>query len=372
MTKHIIVDDAVPYAKEMFSSLGEVTCLPGKEIKASHLKQADALIIRSRTNINATLLKNSSINFIGSTVVGLDHVDQTYLKQQKIKFYSAQGCNANSVAEYIITCIVNHAEENHLQLNTKTLGIIGVGNVGKQLQKKAQALGLTILANDPPRQQQENLPNFTTLEQALTADIVSFHTPLTSHGDFPTDKLLNKNNFSLINKQALLINAARGGIIEESAWINYANQTPTLTNVIDCWENEPNINPALAKIAKLTTPHIAGHAFEAKIKGSHMVYQSLCNHWNEPENNQWKIKLIAKPQPIKLTDTTPQKTIKQLLSQCYQPTKDHQAINITNPLDFEHYRRHYPIRREWTEYSVLTTKDDTLNQVIKKLGFTLI
>lgn len=371
--KKIIIDDAIPYAKEMFSTLGEITCLPGKEINASHVKKADALIIRSRTNINSSLLNNSSVNFVGSTVVGLDHIDQDYLSQKKINFYSAQGCNANSVAEFVITCIINHAEENNIQLNKKTLGIIGIGNVGKRLHKKANALGLTILANDPPRQEKDNLLNFVTLEQALTADFVSFHTPLTTEGEFPTTNLLNKNNFAFIKKNALIINAARGGVIEESAWINYAQQNPSLTSIVDCWENEPNVNSKLADISALSTPHIAGHALEAKIKGSQMVYQALCKHWQEQESNHWQSYLIEKPIALKLThSSSSQKIIQQLLKQCYQPTNDHQAIKITNPLAFEHYRRHYPIRREWTEYNVYASKHDKLNQTIKALGFGLI
>jgi len=377
MTKKIIIDDAVPYAKEMFSSLGDITCIAGKEIKTHHLKGADALIIRSRTNITPSLLENTPIKFVGSTVVGLDHVDLPYLKQQKIAFYSAQGCNANSVAEYVITCIVNYAEKNKISLQTKTLGIIGVGNVGKRLQQKALALGITVLANDPPRQEKEQLKekttSFVSLEKALGADIISFHTPLTNSGKHPTLSLLNKKNFHHINNNALLINAARGGIINESAWIKHAIKHKNITNIVDCWENEPTINLQLHSLADISTPHIAGHALEAKIKGSLMVYQMLCSFWQKKENHQWKKKQPLLPEIIKLPQNlTTQQAIHYLLKKCYQPITDHQAIDITNSTEFETYRRNYPIRREWSEYRVEMTNCRLLNQTIKWLGFQLI
>ena len=371
--KKIIIDDAVPFAKEIFSSLGKVTCIAGNKINSKHLVDADALIIRSRTKITPPLLTNSKVQFIGSTVVGLDHVDQNYLLQNNIQFYSAQGCNANSVAEFVITCIVNYAKENNIILKNKTLGIIGVGNVGRLLQQKAITLGLKILANDPPRQQQKNKHNFVDLNSVLNADIVSFHTPLIASGNYPTKHLLNKENFKLIKPQALIINAARGGIIDEKAWLNYAKQHPTLTSIIDCWQDEPNINPKLYAIAKIATPHIAGHALDAKIKGTLMVYQKLCKLWNIKKNNHWKNYLPKPPPTIKLIQyPTNQQTIYQLLKKCYQPNKDHQAINLTNSTEFEYYRRHYPTRREWSEHSIEQTTNQQLNNTLIKLGFILI
>ncbi len=373
MTKKIIIDDAVPYAKEIFSSLGDVTCIAGKEIKTHHLKDADALIIRSRTNITPSLLENTPITFVGSTVVGLDHVDLSYLKQQKIAFYSAQGCNANSVAEYVITCMVNYAEQHQFSLESKSLGIIGVGNVGKLLQQKALALGITVFANDPPRQQKLPGAPLVSLEKALTADIISFHTPLTNSGKHPTLNLLNEHNFKLINEEALLINAARGGVIKESAWVQYAIKHKTITSIVDCWENEPNVNLPLHSHADISTPHIAGHALEAKIKGSLMAYQALCSFWQQKEDPQWKQHLLSLPEPIQLPENiTIQQAIHTLLAQCYQPLTDHQAIDITNSTEFEAYRRNYPVRREWSEHRVNTTNNKHLNQTIKQLGFTLI
>ncbi len=370
MTKTIIIDDAIPFAKEMFAPLGKVICLAGSAITAEKIIDADALIIRSRTNINKNLLKHSKVSFIGSTVVGLDHVDQQYLIDNNIQFYSAQGSNANSVAEYVITCIINHVQQHNISLTGKTLGIIGVGNIGKLLQTKAIALGLKILANDPLKQVKKDDKNFVDLNTALSADIISFHTPLQTSTKHPTNNLLNKKNFPLINKQALLINASRGGIINEIDWIEYANKHPNITNIIDCWQNEPNINQQLQAIAHIATPHIAGHALDAKIKGALMTYKNLCNFWQQPINNDWQT-LLPKTPTISIKTTGPtQQIIYDLIKQCYQPQKDHQAMQLNN--NFEHYRRNYPTRREWSKYSLKKSTDINLNQALTGLGFKLL
>lgn len=376
--KKIVIDDAVPYAEEIFSHLGEVKCIPGKAIDRQSVKNADAVIIRSRTQINQKLLNDTSVTFVGSTVVGLDHIDQPYLEQQGIEFYSAQGCNANSVSEYVITCLVNLAQSHGFELCDRSLGIIGVGHVGRLLEQKAKVLGMTVLLNDPPRQESEGQKEFVTLDEALQADIISFHTPLTYDGDHPTHHLLNQKNFHHITSDTILVNAARGGIIDESLWA----QTPTLANVIDCWENEPNINPKLYQVADIATPHIAGHALEAKIKGSAMVYQALCEFWGVKPKDTWKSNLPERPEIIRPTDTLSFQTMLfNILKQCYRPEEDDAALrestqkkdsanNIDNVYKkFEYYRRHYPIHREWTEHRLYSTNNATFDQGLSALGF---
>ncbi|MBN2606102.1 MAG: 4-phosphoerythronate dehydrogenase [Thiotrichales bacterium] len=368
--KKLIIDDAVPYAKDIFSHLGEVTLVPGLEINAETVKNADALIVRSRTQVNQSLLENSTVEFVGSTVVGLDHIDQEYLTSKNIHFYSAQGCNANSVSEYVISALLHFAEERGFELSEKSLGIIGVGNVGKLLEQKANALGMTVFLNDPPRQEKEGLPHFVDLEKALSADIISFHTPLTKNGKHPSYHLLNQNNFHLIRPSTIVINAARGGIIEESIWA----KTETDINIIDCWENEPNIDPTLYKKADIATPHIAGHALEAKIKGSSMVYEVLCKHWNQPVQTKWQEQV---PHPTSILSTSSddsfQAMLFKLVHQCYDPHVDDLAMR-SNEIDeihkkFEYYRRHYPIHHEWTEFTVKSNRPEAENNRLKALGF---
>jgi len=374
--KTLIIDDAIPYAHEIFSHLGKVISLPGKSIDAQSVKDADALIVRSRTQVNESLLKGSRIQFVGSTVVGLDHIDQAYLKEKGIHFYSAQGCNANSVAEFIISALFNLAEQFDFDIFTKTLGIVGVGHVGSLVHQKASALGINCLLNDPPRQRSEpsNERNdqFVDLDQCLKADIITFHTPLTLTGEDATLNLLSPQRLTQIRPDQILINAARGGIINEQAW----SQTATKANVIDCWNNEPNILENLYQTAYLATPHIAGHSLDAKVAGSAMVYQALCDFWQIPSQQNWPKSLPPAPKSINLVQQeTLQKTLNQLFKQTHNIHNDDQAIRALSMEEivnkYELYRRNYPIYREWHAHTVNTPDNQELVHLLKVLGFQL-
>lgn len=380
MTNHsktIIIDDAVPYAKAIFSHLGNVITLPGKSINAQAVKNADALIVRSRTLVNAELLDGSTISFVGSTVVGLDHIDQKYLKNNQIHFYSAQGCNANSVAEYIITVLFELAEKFNFNLTDKTLGIIGVGNVGQKVYNKAKLLGITCLLNDPPRLEKEpglvTSDNYVDLDQCLTADIITVHTPLTRKGKHPSYNLISADKLKQIKPHQILINAARGGVINEQAWVN----TDTKANIIDCWENEPEINESLYQTAYLATPHIAGHSLEAKVAGSTMVYQELCKIWNISTQNDWMAELPAKPDIITVSQTDSiQKSLNEIFNKTHDINVDDAAIRSNDILNlhnkYEKYRRIYPIYREWNKQRIKKTDNQELNNLLKLLGFSLV
>ena len=318
--------------------------LPGREIRSESLKDFDALIVRSRTRVDEKLLRDANIKFVGSTVAGLDHIDKNYLEDNAITLSSAQGCNANAVSEYVISAIANLSKDYGFKLSNKTLGIIGVGNVGRRLEVKAKQLGMKTLLNDPPREALEGSDNFTSLESALSADIVTFHTPLTYSGLHPTYKLLDSHNFKHINNDAIVINAARGGIINETVW----EKTQTKANIIDCWENEPNINLNLQKSAYWATPHIAGHSIDAKFMGSFMIYKDLCKYIKKPLNDN--IEHLINPE-LKIIR---ENNLHETLNSIYSFHADDKAIqDISN---FENYRRNYPERYEWrhfeTEYKL--------------------
>ena len=340
----LLIDDAVWGSNQIFSEFGEVFTLPGREIRSESLKDFDALIVRSRTRVDEKLLRDANIKFVGSTVAGLDHIDKNYLEDNTITLSSAQGCNANAVSEYVISAIANLSKDYGFKLSNKTLGIIGVGNVGRRLEVKAKQLGMKTLLNDPPREALEGSDNFTSLESALSADIVTFHTPLTYSGPHPTYKLLDSHNFKHINNDAIVINAARGGIINETVW----EKTQTKANIIDCWENEPNINLNLQKSAYWATPHIAGHSIDAKFMGSFMIYKDLCKYIKKPLNNN--IEHLINPE-LKIIR---ENNLHETLNSIYSFHADDKAIqDISN---FENYRRNYPERYEWrhfeTEYKL--------------------
>lgn len=373
--KKIIIDDAIPFAQAMFSHLGDIQLMPGRDINAQSVKQADALIVRSRTQVNETLLKNSKVSFVGSTVVGLDHIDQLYLKNNDIEFYSAQGCNANSVAEYIITCLLDVAEHKGFKLKNKTLGIIGVGHVGSLVYRKAQALGMRCLLNDPPkvRQNLELAEHYVDLDRCLEADIITVHTPLTHSGEDPTHYLISAQKLAKIQPNQIIINAARGGIIDEQAWA----QTPTLANIIDCWENEPNIDSILYQTAYLATPHIAGHSLDAKIAGGEMVYQQLCKFWNIKPDDAWKTQLPPEPNVLHIQyKESLQSTLYQTLRLTYDPRQDDQAIRNTDMAklhqQYEFYRRNYPIHREWKYHHFKKSEHDNIDKLLILLDFNML
>jgi erythronate-4-phosphate dehydrogenase len=334
----LMIDDAVWGLNKIFSEFGEVVTLPGREINRESLLDCDMLIVRSRTQVNQELLEGTKICFVGSTVAGLDHIDESYLSDNNIAFSSAQGCNANAVAEYVISALANLANDYCFDLSEKTLGIIGVGNVGRRLDFKAKQLGITTFLNDPPRSEREEADGFVSIENALKADIVTFHTPLTFNGPYPTHNLLNSQNFNLITEDTILINAARGGIIDETVW----ETINTKANVIDCWENEPNINPTLQQSAYWSTPHIAGHSIDAKFMGSFMIYKELCNFMQKPLNSE--IEALINPDSMMIEE----KTLHETLNSIYSFKDDVRAISDISK--FEDYRRNYPDRFEWHHY----------------------
>ncbi len=338
----LVIDNTCYAYKEIFDCFGEITAIAGRDINASSVKDADVLIVRSRTQVNQALLSGSQVKFVGSTVVGLDHVDQDYLKAKGTQFFSAQGCNSMAVAEFVISTIVNLANELNFNYQKKTLGIIGVGNVGTRLAEKSKLMGIKTLLNDPPRQMHESLDNFVDLNTALSADIVTFHTPLTVDGKHPSYQLLNENNFHHITNKTILFNAARGGVIKEAIWQKHK----TLANIIDCWEDEPNINPSLQNTAYLATPHIAGHSVDAKFMGSFIVYKALCAFLGEKEDKN--IRNLINSGELSID----RGNLKDTLNEIYDFQQDANAIKDIN--NFEDYRRNYPIRYEWHHFKSKT------------------
>jgi len=334
----LMIDDAVWGFEEIFSDFGEIKTLPGRQIDRQSLLDCDILIVRSRTRVDKELLEGTKVRFVGSTVAGLDHIDEDYLRDNNITFASAQGCNANAVAEYVISAISNIAHEYNFDLSNKTLGIIGVGNVGSRLDFIAKQLGITTLLNDPPRQEIEEKEGFVDLNTALSADIVSFHTPLTFSGSHPTHNLLGGHNFELITQNTIVINTARGGIIDEDLWL----KTETKANVIDCWEDEPNINTKLQSLAYWATPHIAGHSIDAKFMGSYMIYKNLCSFTKSSLKSE--VEHLINPAVVTINENTFHETLNAI----YPFIDDDLAIKDISK--FEVYRRNYPDRLEWRHF----------------------
>jgi len=275
----IVADENIPYVREAFGVLGEVVVLPGREIGPDRVRDAVLLIVRSVTPVGEPLLKGSLVRFVGSATIGLDHVDEAYLRMRGIALAYAPGSNANSVAEYVVAALVALGRERYVD---RTLGIIGLGRIGTLVQEKALALGMTIVANDPPLER-AGQTGLVSLEMLLArSDIVTCHVPLTQAGPDATHHLLDAARLSRLRRHAIVINTARGAVIDNAALLQALRDRRLGGAVLDVWEGEPEPDPALIQAVTLGTPHVAGYSWDGKIAGVKMLSDAACEYFQRP------------------------------------------------------------------------------------------
>jgi len=372
----LIIDENIAFADKAFKQFGNVILLSGREITNSILKDADILIVRSITNVNEELLKNTHVKFVGTATIGTDHIDLEYLKKNNIAFADAKGCNAYSVAEYIVASLLNLAVRFDFSLQIKSIGIVGVGNVGSKVAAFAKALGMKVLLNDPPLKRNGDNRNFVELDQILDCDIVTLHTPLNLNGIDKTYHLFDKSNLNKLKDGVILVNTSRGAVVKNSDLI-YAIDKKNLKVVLDVWENEPNINIELLEKVSISTPHIAGYSNEGKVNGTKIIYESLC-------------KFLGKEVAFPFNSSAPQNSIKyfnkietleveldNLVSNIYSIKDDDQRMRKMQmmnqneiKLEFDLQRKNYPIRREFCNYSVqLNQKTNKIQEILTSLRF---
>ena len=270
----VIIDKGIPFFEGVFPPEIEVLHLSPEEITSPSVRNADALIVRTRTCINRDLLQGSRVRFVATATIGFDHIDQDYCREAGIHWVSCPGCNAQAVCDYVQEAI-SSMKSGKTDL---TIGIIGYGHVGKLVAKMAQRRGYRVLLSDPP------LGIGVSLEElAPQCDVLTFHTPLTHDGNHPTFHLCNTHILSLCKSDALIINAARGGVIDEQALIAQLSAVNCqLSTAIDCWENEPHLNHQLLQLANLASFHIAGYSIEGKMRASEMCLEAFCEFFSLP------------------------------------------------------------------------------------------
>lgn len=374
---NIVADENIPALEPLFGGFGRLTRVPGRSMQASDLADADLLLVRSVTPVNKALLKDSPVRFVGTATIGTDHIDQAWLAQQDIAFSSAPGCNADAVAEYVISALLLVAAEQGFELTGKTVGIVGVGNVGGRLQQRLQRLGVSLLLNDPPRAEREGGAGFVSLEHLLMhADIVCLHTPLTRTGEAPTLHLLNAGNLSLLKTGAVLLNAGRGPVIDNRALLHWHRQRSDVTLLLDVWEEEPRVDASLAERVRIGSPHIAGYSYDGKIRGTWMLYRAFCE-------SQGLTPAIAFADVLP-TDQTPElilrgdESLTDIVHQIYHPHRDDQRFRQTfgdpelQPQLFDQLRKTYPVRREFAAASLSGVEPSTgLARQLRAVGFRL-
>lgn len=341
MKPRIIIDNNIPYIKGVLEKKAEVTYKEGDLISNEDLMQCQALITRTRTQCNKTLLENTPINIIATATIGFDHIDTQYCDENNIIWKNAPGCNANAVAQYISSAICYWCQKHNKALDTLTIGIIGAGHVGKAVEAICKKMGLTVLLNDPLREEKEKHINFSDISTISNqCDIISFHTPLTTKGKYPSQYLGNKDFFEKLKKKPLIINAARGGVIKERALLTALNNTKISDCIIDCWENEPNINKVLCQNALISTPHIAGYSADGKANATKMSVRSISKYFNLGLDN-FSVNELSIINPLIISN-------EQIITHClnsYSINKDSETLKL-NPELFEKQRKTYNYRRE--------------------------
>lgn len=343
----VIVDNKIPFIKEAIEKIAdEVVYAPGKDLTPSLVKDADALIIRTRTHCNQGLLEGSKVKFIATATIGFDHIDTEYCREAGITWTNAPGCNSASVTQYLHSSLILLQESKGINLSEATIGIIGVGNVGSKVAKVAQELGMRVLLNDLPREDKEGKQNFSSLQTlAKECNVLTFHVPLYKEGKYRTHHLADTAFFQSLKQKPVIINTSRGEVIETDALLN-ALETELISDaIIDVWENEPAINLTLLKKVFLGTPHIAGYSADGKANATRMSLDALCRYFNIQADYQ-----IIPPAPSQPQITA--KTLSDAYLQIYDPRQDSNALK-THPELFEKLRGDYPLRREKKAYTIL-------------------
>ena len=337
----IVIDDKIPYIKETISKLtNRAVYIPGNMIGNDDIRDADALIIRTRTHCDAQLLKGSNVKFVATATIGYDHIDTNFMEQAGIKWINCPGCNASSVAQYIDAVLTLIKTEKHIDIQKQTIGIVGCGHVGKKVVEVARRKGMNILICDPPRSDAEGEKGFVSMEQiAKEADIITFHVPLTKQGRYPTYHLANETLFDSLSKRPIIINSSRGAVVDNEALLYAINYNKVKDAVIDTWENEPNINKELLKRVWIGTPHIAGYSADGKTNADNMVISALCEFFSLP-----KQPAICPPE-IPNADLCPKNEDERTLF-FYNPIPESNKLKL-EPEKFEWFRNNYPLRREY-------------------------
>jgi erythronate-4-phosphate dehydrogenase len=368
----IVADDKIPFLKGVLEPLAEVVYVPGKDINNTIIKDADALLTRTRTKCTESLLKGSSVKFIGTATIGFDHIDTHYCEKNNITWTNAPGCNSSSVHQYIAAALLKLSHDRKLSLKGKTIGIIGVGNVGKKVEKLARALGMNVLLNDPPRERKEGKGKFVLLGDILyNSDFVTLHVPLNIVGEDMTYHLFNEKSFKKLRRGTWFINASRGEVTDSKALLKSLS-SGKINAILDVWENEPDIDTDLMSKAFIATPHIAGYSTDGKANGTSMVVNSLCQFFGLPLKNWYPVNV---PLPgstdirIDCAGKDEYEIVRLAVNRTYNIENDDTNLRLS-PADFEKLRGNYPLRREFTSYSVkLTGKNPAAQKMLKELGF---
>lgn len=371
----ILIDENMPYASDLFSRLGDVQVVPGRSIPRDALADANALMVRSVTQVNEELLAGSRIGFVGTATAGTDHIDETWLQQQGIGFSAAPGCNVIAVVEYVFSALLVLAKRDGFQLRDKTIGIVGVGNVGSRLNEQLKALGVRTLLCDPPRAARGDAGEFWPLEKLVAeADVLSFHTPLNKSGPYTSWHLADADLLAALPDNRILINACRGAVVDNAALLQALEKGKKLSTVLDVWESEPDLSLPLMARVDIGTAHIAGYTLEGKARGTTQVFEAYSCYLGQPQQIALASLLpIAECSHIKLNGVLDEGKLKRLIHLVYDVRRDDARLRNVAVLmgEFDRLRKYYQERREWSSLRV-QCHDSASAELLLKLGFNVL
>ena len=376
----IVIDEKIEFGTQAFSEFGEVAAANGRLISNETLKDADALIVRSITNVDENLLSGTKVKFVGTATIGTDHVDQEYLAAKNIKFADAKGCNANAVKEYVLTALISAAVKNKIQLKGKSIGVVGVGNIGSILSEAAETLGMIVVKNDPPLKRKTGSDEYKSLEEALACDVVTFHVPFNFEGIDKTFHLLNSLNIDKIRNCEILINSSRGPVIDNEVLAKLLSEKQKLFTILDVWEDEPNLNAELLSMVDIASPHVAGYSLEGKVNGTTLVYDKFCEYLKIKPTWQPILPKVENSVIEVNTNESIETVLNNIFTKIYPIENDTKQLKASLNLSqkergkyFDDLRKNYKLRREFSNYSIkLNPFDETIAGILRSLNFRII
>lgn len=374
----IVADENIPLVDAFFAEFGEIRRLPGRQITRADVHDADVLLVRSVTKVDRDLLEGSAVRFVGTCTIGTDHLALDYFHQEGIQWSSAPGCNARGVVDYVLGSLLTLAEIEGANLNQRTYGVVGAGEVGGRLVNVLKGLGFNVLVCDPPRQAAEG-GDYVSLEQIIErCDVISLHTPLDKSAENATWHLLDQQRLNQLKHGTWLINASRGPVIDNNALREVLTQREDLQAVLDVWEAEPQVDVELADLCVLATPHIAGYSLDGKQRGTAQIYQAFCDFLGQ-EAVIKLADLLPAPWLAKVelsADSDPAWALATVCRGVYDPRRDDADFRRSlvgtvqeQKLAFDALRKHYPVRREIEGLQVrIEGESQGLTQMVKALG----
>lgn len=374
----IVADENIPLVDAFFAEFGEIRRLPGRQITRADVHDADVLLVRSVTKVDRDLLEGSAVRFVGTCTIGTDHLALDYFHQEGIQWSSAPGCNARGVVDYVLGSLLTLAEIEGADLNQRTYGVVGAGEVGGRLVNVLKGLGFNVLVCDPPRQAAEG-GDYVSLEQIIErCDVISLHTPLDKSAENATWHLLDQQRLNQLKHGTWLINASRGPVIDNNALREVLTQREDLQAVLDVWEAEPQVDVELADLCVLATPHIAGYSLDGKQRGTAQIYQAFCDFLGQ-EAVIKLADLLPAPWLAKVelsADSDPAWALATVCRGVYDPRRDDADFRRSlvgtvqeQKLAFDALRKHYPVRREIEGLQVrIEGESQGLTQMFKALG----